>query len=192
MSITAFGNSGPKCNYAATDLIVQAASGSMAITGFGDSKPLRTGAITAWSHAGVAAAGAALLALRSADRTGRGQHVDISAQQACNLAASYSLLTAYVDASRIGRTPFGGFAAHLARERRLRVADAGICRTDDRLRSQPAEVDARIRRHYRSVGVARLGHLRRHVAHRRRPRTDAATRRRRSASSSRRAPSRNC
>jgi crotonobetainyl-CoA:carnitine CoA-transferase CaiB-like acyl-CoA transferase len=108
VSITAFGRTGPKCDYAATDLIVQAASGAMAITGFGDSKPLRTGAITAWSHAGVAAAGAALLALRSADRTGRGQHVDISAQQACNLAASYSLLTAYIDASRVGRTPFGG------------------------------------------------------------------------------------
>ncbi len=108
VSITAFGTSGPKRDYAATDLIVQAASGTMAITGFDDSKPLRTGAITAWSHAGVAAAGAALLALRSADRTGHGQHVDISAQQACNLAASYSLLTAYVGASRFGRTAFGG------------------------------------------------------------------------------------
>ena len=66
VSITAFGSDGPKRDYIATDLIVQAASGTMAITGFGDSKPLRTGAITAWSHAGVAAAGAALLALRSA------------------------------------------------------------------------------------------------------------------------------
>ncbi len=103
MSITAFGATGPKRDYLATDLIVQAASGTMAITGFGDSKPLRTGAITAWSHAGVAAAGGALLALRSADQTGRGQLVDISAQQACNLAASYSLLTAYIDASRFGR-----------------------------------------------------------------------------------------
>ena len=104
----------PKRDYAATDLIVQAASGTMAITGFGDSKPLRTGAITAWSHAGVAAAGAALLALRSADRTGRGQHVDISAQQACNLAASYSLLTAYVGASRFGRTGVRRTSADLA------------------------------------------------------------------------------
>ncbi len=103
VSITGFGSDGPKRDYLATDLIVQAASGSMAVTGYNDSTPLRTGAITAWSHAGVAAAGAALLALRSADRTGRGQHVDISAQQACNLAASYSLLTAYVGASRFGR-----------------------------------------------------------------------------------------
>ncbi len=104
VSITAFGATGPKRNYQATDLIVQAASGSMAITGYHDSKPLRTGAITAWSHAGVAAAGGALLALRSARQTGRGQFVDISAQQSCNLAASYSLLTAYVGASRFGRS----------------------------------------------------------------------------------------
>jgi len=103
VSITAFGADGPKHDYQATDLIVQAASGAMAITGYNDSKPLRTGAITAWSHAGVAAAGGALLALRSADQTGHGQHVDVSAQQACNLTASYSLLTAYIGASRMRR-----------------------------------------------------------------------------------------
>jgi len=103
VSITAFGASGPKRDYQATDLIVQAASGAMAITGFADAKPLRTGAITAWSHAGVAAAGGALLALRQRDRTGRGQFVDISAQQAVNIAASYSLLTRYIGASRMRR-----------------------------------------------------------------------------------------
>ena len=107
VSITAFGVTGPKAGYLATDLIVQAASGTMAITGYGDSKPLRTGAITAWSHAGVAAVGGALLALRSVDQTGTGQLVDISAQLACNLAASYSLLTAYIDASRFGRAGDG-------------------------------------------------------------------------------------
>jgi crotonobetainyl-CoA:carnitine CoA-transferase CaiB-like acyl-CoA transferase len=103
VSITAFGVTGPKHDYHATDLIAQAASGAMAITGFHDSKPLRTGAITAWSHAGVAAAGGALLALRYRDKTGRGQLVDISAQSACNLAASFSLLTPYIGASRFGR-----------------------------------------------------------------------------------------
>ena len=102
LTIGAFGD-GPKRDYHATDLIAQAASGAMAITGYQDSKPLRTGAITAWSHAGVAGAGAALLALRSAERSGRGQDVDVSAQEACNLAASFSLLTAYVGASRMGR-----------------------------------------------------------------------------------------
>ncbi|HEY6598982.1 MAG TPA: CoA transferase, partial [Pseudomonadales bacterium] len=69
LSITAFGD-GPKRDYQATDLIAQAASGAMAITGYHVGKPLRTGAITAWSHAGVAGAGAALLALRSAAETG--------------------------------------------------------------------------------------------------------------------------
>src|SRR5262249_47284524 len=98
---------GPKRDYVATDLIAQAASGAMAITGFNDAKPLRTGAISAWSHAGVAAAGGALLALRSRDRCGRGQHVDVSAQLACNLSASYSLLTPFVGASRMQRASDG-------------------------------------------------------------------------------------
>ena len=82
----------------------------MAITGFDDRTPLRTGAISAWSHAGVAAAGGALLALRQRDRTGAGQLVDVSAQLACNLAASYSLLTSHVGASRIRRASAVGAA----------------------------------------------------------------------------------
>ena len=61
LAITPFGVDGPKSNYQATDLIVQAAGGAMAINGFDDAKPLRTGAITAWSHAGAAAAGARTL-----------------------------------------------------------------------------------------------------------------------------------
>ncbi|MEJ2087919.1 MAG: CoA transferase [Gammaproteobacteria bacterium] len=103
VAITPFGAAGPKSSYAATDLIVQAAGGAMAITGFADDRPLRTGAITAWSHAGVAAACAALLALRQRDRSGCGQLVDVSAQLAVNLTASFSLLTSFISASRIRR-----------------------------------------------------------------------------------------
>jgi crotonobetainyl-CoA:carnitine CoA-transferase CaiB-like acyl-CoA transferase len=103
VAITPFGRTGPKADYVATDLVVQAAAGAMAITGFADDRPLRTGCVTAWSHAGVAAAGGALLALRQRQRTGRGQLVDVSAQLACNLSASYSLLTSHIGASRIRR-----------------------------------------------------------------------------------------
>ena len=103
ISITPFGATGPKRDYAATDLIVQAAGGAMAITGFADDRPLRTGAISAWSHAGAAAAGAALLALRQRDRTEQGQLVDVSAQLSVNLTASFSLLTPFIGASRIRR-----------------------------------------------------------------------------------------
>jgi crotonobetainyl-CoA:carnitine CoA-transferase CaiB-like acyl-CoA transferase len=103
VSITPFGRSGPKSGYVATDLIVQAAAGAMAITGFADDRPIRSGCVSAWSHAGVAAAGAALLALRQRARIGQGQLVDVSAQLACNLTASYSLLTPHIGASRIRR-----------------------------------------------------------------------------------------
>jgi crotonobetainyl-CoA:carnitine CoA-transferase CaiB-like acyl-CoA transferase len=110
-SITPFGVDGPKADYHATDLIVQAASGTMAITGYQDSKPLRTGAVTAWSHAGAAAAGASLLALRHADRTGAGADVDIAAFEACTLAASFSLLTPFAGASPMGRVANAGGTA---------------------------------------------------------------------------------
>lgn len=93
VSITPFGCTGPKRSYVATDLIVQAASGAMAVNGYADRPPIRTGGITAWSHAGAAAAGAALLALRWRNRTGRPTHVDVSAQEATSLTAAFTFLT---------------------------------------------------------------------------------------------------
>jgi crotonobetainyl-CoA:carnitine CoA-transferase CaiB-like acyl-CoA transferase len=100
VSITPFGQRGPKAHYAATDLIVQAASGGMVLNGEADRAPLRAGGISAWTYAGTEAAGAALVAHWERVRSGRGQHVDISAQLATNLSAGFSLL-----AARIGGTP---------------------------------------------------------------------------------------
>jgi crotonobetainyl-CoA:carnitine CoA-transferase CaiB-like acyl-CoA transferase len=92
VSISPFGCFGPKHDYQATDLVVQAAAGNMAITGFVDRPPLRPVGVTAWAHAGAAAAGAALIALRLARRAGKPSHVDVSAQEATSLAAGFTLL----------------------------------------------------------------------------------------------------
>ncbi|MGF1599897.1 MAG: CaiB/BaiF CoA transferase family protein [Acidimicrobiales bacterium] len=100
VSITAFGPDGPKANYAATDLIVQAASGAMALTGEGDRPPLRASAVPAWTHAAAEAAGGALIALRGAQRSGRGQRVDVSAQRATNLTSQFTL-----PAAQLGHRP---------------------------------------------------------------------------------------
>ena len=54
-------STGPKANYAATDLIVQAAAGTVDICGPVDRPPLRTAGITAWAHAGAEAAGGTLI-----------------------------------------------------------------------------------------------------------------------------------
>lgn len=100
VSISPFGQHGPKARYAATDLIVQAASGGMILAGDPDRAPLRAGGISAWTYAGVEAAGAALLAHHERVRSGRGQQVDVSAQLATNLSAGFTLLS-----GRIGQTP---------------------------------------------------------------------------------------
>ena len=97
VSITPFGPDGPKAGYAATDLIVQAASGAVARNGEPDRAPLRAGGVSAWTYAGIEAAGAALVAHHERVRSGRGQRVDVSALLSTNLAAAFSLL-----ATRIG------------------------------------------------------------------------------------------
>ncbi len=108
VSITPFGSDGPKADYAATDLIVQAASGAMTLTGAGDRRPLRASAVPAWTHAGAEAAGGALIALREAQHSGRGQRVEVSAQRATNLTAQFSLPAVAVGHRRITRA--GGFS----------------------------------------------------------------------------------
>ena len=94
VSISAFGGDGPKANDAATDLTVAAASGSLHVAGSPDRPPVRVSVPQAFAHAGAEAAGAALVALAERTRSGRGQHVDVSAQQATNLGAMGQLVNA--------------------------------------------------------------------------------------------------
>jgi formyl-CoA transferase len=77
-SITGYGKTGPRRHQTGYDPIVQAESGFMSITGTPEGPPVRTGIATADYLAGLYAFGGILLALRERDRTGRGQHIDIS------------------------------------------------------------------------------------------------------------------
>ena len=81
-TVTAFGSTGPKADWAASDLTIAASACSAAITGDTDRAPLRITAPQSWLHAGSHGAVGTALALRQRDRSGWGQHVDISAQQA--------------------------------------------------------------------------------------------------------------
>ncbi len=82
VTITAFGTDGPKADWAASDLTILASGCALALTGDSDRAPVRTAVPQAWLHAGAEAACGALLALAERTSSGRGQHVDISAQQA--------------------------------------------------------------------------------------------------------------
>jgi crotonobetainyl-CoA:carnitine CoA-transferase CaiB-like acyl-CoA transferase len=80
VSISPFGQLGPKANWAATDLTVWAAGGPLALCGDEDRPPLQVGVPQAFLHAGAQAASATVVALIERDRSGLGQHVDVSAQ----------------------------------------------------------------------------------------------------------------
>ena len=77
-SISGFGQDGPYRDRAAMDLIVQAESGMMSVTGEPGSHGVRCGVSIADMAAGMNAAFAILAALHARSRTGRGQFVDVS------------------------------------------------------------------------------------------------------------------
>ena len=92
ISITPFGQQGPKAQWAATDLTVTAASGALLITGDEDRPPVATSVPQAYLHAGVEAAAGALIALFARQRDGLGQHIDVSAQTAMMMATQFFVL----------------------------------------------------------------------------------------------------
>jgi crotonobetainyl-CoA:carnitine CoA-transferase CaiB-like acyl-CoA transferase len=106
VSITPFGQNGPRARWRATDLIVAAAAGPLLLQGDDDRPPVRITAPQALLHAGAEAAVGALIAHAERVRSGRGQHVDVSAQQAHAAATQAEILS-----TRVGENPgrrFGG------------------------------------------------------------------------------------
>ncbi|WP_326542672.1 CaiB/BaiF CoA transferase family protein [Pseudorhodoferax sp.] len=81
-SVTGFGQTGPYAERAGYDLLVQASSGMMSITGKADGEPggggVRVGVALTDLFTGVYASTAVLAALRARDTTGQGQHIDMA------------------------------------------------------------------------------------------------------------------
>jgi formyl-CoA transferase/CoA:oxalate CoA-transferase len=77
-SISGFGQDGPYRDRAALDLVLQAESGMVSVTGSADGATARAGVSIADMTAGLNAAFAIMAALRVKEKTGRGQQVDIS------------------------------------------------------------------------------------------------------------------
>ena len=93
VSITPFGQTGPRANWAANDLTVWASSGANAMAGDDDRAPISVAVPQAFLHAGAEAAVGALMAHTARQRDGRGQHVDISAQAASVMATQATILS---------------------------------------------------------------------------------------------------
>lgn len=81
-SVTGFGHTGPYAPRAGYDLLVQAMSGLMSITGRADGEPgggpMRVGVAVIDLFTGMYATTAILGALEARHRTGRGQHIDMA------------------------------------------------------------------------------------------------------------------
>jgi crotonobetainyl-CoA:carnitine CoA-transferase CaiB-like acyl-CoA transferase len=108
LSITPFGSDGPKARWAATDLVVAAAGGQLSLTGDDDRPPVRVSLPQTFHHAAVEGAAAALVALHERERhSGRGQHIDLSAQQSFLHAAQSMVLAHPLNASVITRVAGG-------------------------------------------------------------------------------------
>lgn len=81
-SITGFGQAGPYAPRAGYDYMIQAMGGLMSITGQADgapgAEPMKVGVAVADLFTGMYAATSILAALRHAERTGEGQHLDVA------------------------------------------------------------------------------------------------------------------
>ncbi|MDT8991293.1 CaiB/BaiF CoA-transferase family protein [Curvibacter sp. APW13] len=81
-SVTGFGQTGPYAERAGYDLMIQAMSGLMSITGRGDDVPgggpQRVGVAVIDVFTGVYACSAILAAIEARHRTGMGQHIDMA------------------------------------------------------------------------------------------------------------------
>ena len=77
-SISGFGQDGPLAHRAAYDIIAQAMSGLMSVTGAPDGPPTRVGESLGDLVAGLYTAWGIMVALTARDRTGRGQNVDVA------------------------------------------------------------------------------------------------------------------
>ena len=110
VSITPFGITGPKAQWAASDVTLVASAGPMAQTGDDDRPPVRVSVPQAWQHAASEAMVGALVALTERVTSGLGQHVVVSAQQALTLATQGNILAAAVGETTAERTA-GGIVA---------------------------------------------------------------------------------
>jgi len=107
VSITPFGQNGPKAHYADSDLIILAAGGPLVLTGDDDRPPVRVSVPQAYLHASAEAAVAALIAHHERQRSGRGQHVDVSAQQAVAQATQSGILATPLNSDEFQRLAGG-------------------------------------------------------------------------------------
>lgn len=158
-SITGFGQTGPYRERPGYDYVVQAMSGLMSITGEAEGEPAKVGVAISDVIAGLHAVTAILAALRHSERTGQGQHIDISlldTQLAALVNVASNYLVSGVTPQRYGNqhaniVPYqtfnasdGAFVLAVGNDRQFRllchlIQQPGLCE-DQRFATNPARV----------------------------------------------------
>lgn len=96
--IKGFGTSGPYAGYKSMDMVAQSAGGAVSVTGYPDGPPLRPGITTGDAGSGVQAALAIAAAYVQKLRTGEGQEIELSMQE----AVTYYMRTTIANGSQWG------------------------------------------------------------------------------------------
>ena len=132
-SVSGYGQDGPYRSRAAMDLIVQAESGMMSLTGEAGGRPVRAGVSIADLAAGTNATIAILTALHARERTGRGQFLDVSMLEG-QLGLLDHTIGIYL-ASRVPPVPMGTSYSTIVPYQtfRTRTADIAIAIGSDAL-----------------------------------------------------------
>jgi len=139
-SVTGFGRTGPDADQAAYDVIVQARSGLMSVTGHDPDEPARVGSSISDILAGLYAAIGVCASLRERDRTGCGADLDL-AMLDCSVSILENAIARFVVSGRVPE-PLGTrhpsiapFAAFRAQDGSLVIAAGNdqlwqtLCRT---------------------------------------------------------------
>jgi benzylsuccinate CoA-transferase BbsF subunit len=82
ISLSGYGQTGPMRDFAGYGMGLEPASGVSSITGYPGGPPLRSGLSFTDPYSGFVGAGAVLTALHYLRRTGKGQYIDLSEQEA--------------------------------------------------------------------------------------------------------------
>ncbi len=174
-SISGFGQSGPYRSRPAYDLIIQAMSGMMSITGSKNGEPTRAGTSIGDLAAGLFAAFAIVTAVHTRHSDGMGRHVDI-AMLDCQISLLENAIARYGISGQVPRpsgsrhpsiTPFQTFRSKNARQDDIAIAAgndvlfARLCRVLGHadLARDPRFVDNAKRNHHQDALEAILSPL---------------------------------
>jgi crotonobetainyl-CoA:carnitine CoA-transferase CaiB-like acyl-CoA transferase len=126
VSISPFGQDGPKAGYAATDLIGMAAGSSLFLSGESEGRPVRVAVPQAGLHAAADGAVGALIAHFQRMRTGRGEHVDVAMQHSTTLATQFRALDAAIGETPARRASGGAYVKGAFLRTRYRTSDGWV------------------------------------------------------------------